>query len=154
MQNNPANMGWENEMTREEKIEFLSRYREIDNEINRLCEELSVWRARVTKITPTYSSLPRGSQQDDKLQSAIEKIMELEQEIDAEIDMLYKEKRAIKRAILTVKDKTLRKLLLLKYICKENCSWDKVALELGYTYRHITRMHGMALDRLHIDSCP
>lgn len=141
-------------MTREEKIEFLSRYREINDEINRLCEELSVWRARVTKITPTYSSLPKGSQQNDKIQSAVEKIMELEQEIDAEIDMLYKEKRKIKHAILTVKDKTLRKLLLLKYICKDNYSWDKVAAVLGYTYRHVTRMHGMALDRLHIDSCP
>lgn len=141
-------------MTREEKIEFLNRYREIDDEINRLCEELSIWRARVTKITPTYSFLPKGDQQDDKLQSAIEKIMELEHEIDAEIDMLYKEKRTIKRAILTVKDKTLRKLLLLKYICKDNCSWDKIATELGYTYRHVTRMHGMALDKLHVDSCP
>lgn len=141
-------------MTREEKIEFLSRYKEIDGEINRLCEELSVWRARVTKITPTYSSLPKGSHQDDKLQSAIEKIMELEREIDTEIDMLYKEKRTIKRAILTVKDKTLRKLLLLKYICKDNYSWEKIATELGYTYRHVTRMHGMALDKLHIDSCP
>ena len=147
-------MGWENKMTREEKIEFLSRYKEIDYEINRLCEELSVWRARVTKITPTYSSQPKGGQQEDQLQSAIEKIIELEQEIDAEVDMLYKEKREIQRAILTVKDKTLRKLLLLKYICKEKCSWDKIAIELGYTYRHVTRMHGMALDKLHIDSCP
>jgi predicted nucleic acid-binding Zn-ribbon protein len=86
-------------MTRKEKIEFLSRYKEIDDEINRFCEESSVWRARVTKITPTYSCLPKGSRQDDKLQSEIEKIMEMEEEINAEIDRLLDAKQAIIKSI-------------------------------------------------------
>lgn len=134
-------------MTREEKIEFLSRYKEIDGEINRLCEELSVWRERVTKITPTYSSLPKGGQQDDKLQSAIEKIMELEQEIDAEIDVLQKTRKAIVLAVCTIQDSSLRKLLALRYLNrKEDLTWEQITDKMHYAGRHIFRLHNLALD--------
>ena len=144
-------MGWENEMTRVEKIEFLSRYKEIDDEINRLCEELSVWRARVTKITPTYSSLPKGSQQDDKLQSAIEKIMELEQEINAEINVLQKTRKAIVLAVCTIQDRSLRKLLALRYLNrKENLTWEQIANRMNYAGRHIFRLHNLALDMIQL----
>ena len=138
-------------MTREEKIEFLSRYKEIDDEINRLCEELSVWRARVTKITPTYSSLPKGSQQDDKLQSAIEKIMELEQEINAEINVLQKTRKAIVLAVCTIQDRSLRKLLALRYLNrKENLTWEQIANRMNYAGRHIFRLHNLALDMIQL----
>ena len=145
-------MGWENEMTREEKIEFLSRYKEIDYEINRLCEELSVWRARVTKITPTYSSQPKGGQQEDQLQSAIEKIMELEEQINAEIDSLQKARTDIIKAVRTVNDKSLQKLLVLRYLSQgKNYSWEDIAIDLNYTYRHVTRIHKFALDKLFLN---
>ncbi len=142
-------------MTREEKIEFLSRYKEIDDEINRLCEELSVWRARATKITPIYSDMPKGSQQENPIQTAIEKIIALENEINAEIDELQKARTEIIAAVRTVDDKTLRQLLALRYLNRrEDYTWEQIAGKLNYTYRHTTRMHSLALDMLHVVSCP
>ena len=136
-------------MTREEKIEFLSRYKEIDYEINRLCEELSVWRARVTKITPTYSSQPKGGQQEDQLQSAIEKIIELEEQINAEIDVLQETRKEIVRAVYTVRDSCLRKLLVLRYLNrKEDLTWEQIASRMNYASRQIFRLHTQALGSI------
>ena len=142
-------------MTREEKIEFLSRYKEIDEEITRLCEEQSVWRLRATKITPTYSDMPKGGQQDDKIQSAVEKIISLEHEIDAEIDALQKARAEIIMAVRTVDDRLFRQLLAFRYLDRrDDYTWEQIAEKMKYTYRHVTRMHGLALDKLHIESCP
>lgn len=136
-------------MTREEKIEFLSRYKEIDGEINRLCEELSVWRARATKITPTYSDMPKGGQQEDKLQSAIEKIMELEEQIDAEIDRLQDAKRAILKTIRSIGDVRQRKVLALRYLDKrQRLTWERIAEEMGYDLRQVFRIHNSAIDAM------
>ena len=136
-------------MTREEKIEFLSRYKEIDNTIDRKLDELSMWKARRLNITPTYSDMPKGGQQDDKIQSAVEKIMMLEQDIDATIDELEKTRIEIERAIDRVPDRAQRLLLLLKYIDRQNnYTWDKIAVEMNYTWRHIMRLHNLALDSL------
>lgn len=134
-------------MTREEKIEFLDRYKEIDDEINRLCEELSVWRARATKITPTYSDTPKGSQQENPIQSAIEKIMELEEQINAEIDRLLDTKQAILKAIHSVNEVRFRKLLALRYLDKrKRLTWEQIASEMGYDLRQVFRIHNSAID--------
>ena len=136
-------------MTREEKIEFLSRYKEIDNTIDRKLDELSMWKARRLNITPTYSDMPKGGQQDDKIQSAIEKIMSLEEDINADIDELEKTRVEIVRVIDRVPDRAQRLLLLLKYIDRQNnYTWDKIAVEMNYTWRHIMRLHNLALDSL------
>lgn len=42
--------------------------------------------------------------------------------------------------------KTYYKLLMLRYI--ENETWEQIAVDLGYTHRHTTRLHGIALKKL------
>lgn len=42
--------------------------------------------------------------------------------------------------------KTYYKLLMLRYI--DNKTWEQIAVELGYTFRHTTRLHGIALKRM------
>lgn len=42
--------------------------------------------------------------------------------------------------------KVYYRLLILRYI--ENETWEQIAVELGYTFRHTTRLHGVALKRL------
>ena len=41
---------------------------------------------------------------------------------------------------------TYFRLLELRYM--EFKTWEQIAVELGYTYRHTTRLHGIALQRL------
>jgi len=47
------------------KIAWLNRYRKLDAEINRKCEELSRWRSRAEKITPALSKAPGGGGKGD-----------------------------------------------------------------------------------------
>ena len=42
--------------------------------------------------------------------------------------------------------KTYYELLMLRYV--DNKSWERIAVELGYTFRHTIRMHGIALQRI------
>jgi hypothetical protein len=136
-------------MTREEKIEFLSRYLEIDEEINRLCSELSMWRARATKITPTYSDMPKGGQQENSIQSAIEKIIVLEQEINVEIDHLQDTRQSIWKAIRSVGDVKLRRVLSLRYLDnRKRLTWEQIAIEMDYDLRQIYRIHNSAIDSI------
>lgn len=61
-------------LTSWEKKAYLERYQEVDREIDRLCEELSRWRALAIKITPILSQEPAGGRErENQIGVAIEK---------------------------------------------------------------------------------
>ena len=132
-------------MTNQEKKAWLGRYRQLDQRIGQLAEEISLWRSRAQKITPSYEGQPRGGG-EDRLQSAVEMILQLEKEADREIDALVALKGEIRRAIRTVEDSTLRLLLEDRYI--HGLTWEQVAERMGYGVRQIHRLHGESLSQL------
>lgn len=134
-------------MTNQEKIQYLSRFLCLDRRIERKCEELSRWRERATKITPTLSDMPKSpSSGADSIQTAVEHIIELESEINADIDQLTDTRREIQEAIQTVKDEKLQLLLEYRYI--DGMTWEQIAVKMEYSYMHICRLHGKALSNL------
>ncbi|HCM24092.1 MAG TPA: hypothetical protein DHW78_07205 [Ruminococcaceae bacterium] len=126
------------------KIDWLNRYRKLDKEVDRKCDELSRWRSRATKITPALTGMPGGGVAGDRVQDAVEKIVALEGEINAEIDRLLQVRGEIEKAIEAVPDDTLRTLLELRYI--DGLTWEKIAVKLNYSYMHICRLHGKAIQ--------
>lgn len=50
-------------LTSQEKKAYLEHYKEADREIDRLCEELSRWRALATKVTLVLSQEPTGGRE-------------------------------------------------------------------------------------------
>lgn len=135
-------------MTSQEKIKFLERYKNIDRQIQAKCDEKSVWMSRATKITPTLSDMPKGSEQENKIETAVEKIMLIESEINAEIDELLIVKTEVKAAIQTVPSEKYRELLERRYIRGQK--WEQVAVEMNYDYSWVLRMHGKALPMVQI----
>ncbi len=136
-------------MTSQEKKAWLGRYRQLDQRIGQLAEEISLWRSRAQKITPSYEGQPRGGG-EDRLQSAVEMILQLEKEADREIDALVALKGEIRRAIRTVEDSTLRLLLEYRYI--HGLTWEQVAERMGYDQRWVYRLHGKALNCLEVQT--
>lgn len=133
-------------MTIKEKKEFLSSYKLINSEINRLLSERERYYALATKITTTYSDMPTAHSNTSKVESAIEKITVLENKMDKKIDELTQQKEKIEKAITTVNDKTLEEILKRKYI---NCqTWEEIAVDMNYCYMHICRLHGQALKKM------
>ena len=139
-------------MTSQEKIDFLKRYAPINNRINRKIEEKSMWWSRATKITPTYSDMPKGGEQSNKIQSYIEKIEEIEKDIDSGIDELVKVKAEIEAAIKTVPDEKLKELLEYWYIDGKK-PWE-ISRKMDYDVegKNIYKMHRKAIDMVKVDT--
>lgn len=132
-------------MTNKDKKAWLKRYSAIDRQIKNKTDELSMWRSRATKITPTYSGLPKGGG-GDRIQTAVDNICRLEDEINAEIDRLIITRAEINEAIAKVEDERLREVLTLRYI--QGKSWEWIAVEMHYNYRWVTKLHGKALSEI------
>jgi NifB/MoaA-like Fe-S oxidoreductase len=137
-------------MTSQEKIEFLGRYKTISRRIDQLLDERAEWRARATKITPTLSDMPKGGEQPNKIQMAVEKMTEIEKEVDIEIDAAQTTKSEIMAAIKAVSDETLRNVLELRYISGKK--WEQIAVETNYDYRYVLKLHGRALQMVELDT--
>lgn len=135
-------------MTSQDKIEYLKRYKDIDRRIQAKCDEKSVWMARATKITPTFSEMPKGGQEESKIEAAIEKIMEIDSEINDEIDELLIVKSEVKAAINTVPNEKYRELLERRYIRGQK--WEQIAVDMNYDYSWVLRLHGKALPLVQI----
>lgn len=137
-------------MTTKEKKEYLKRYRKIDREVNQLLMEKDEIFSLGTKTTPTYSDMPKGTGENNKIQSTIEKLEEQEEKINKKIDLLYEVKEDIEKTLHTVEDDTLRVLLRYRYI--NGLTWEEIAVTMNYDYRWILRLHGKALNELTIKS--
>lgn len=135
-------------MTPENRVkeDWLNRYRKLDTEIDRKCEELSRWRSRAEKITPTLSQAPGGGGNGDRVADAVEKIMGIEEEINADVDRLISIRSEVEKAIKSVPDETLRTLLELRYI--DGLTWEKIAVRMNYCYMQVCRLHGKALAEI------
>lgn len=130
------------------KINWLNRYRSLDMEINRKCEELSRWRSRAEKITPTISKAPGGSGNGDRITDAVEKIVSIEEEINTDVDRLISVRGEVEKAIKSVPDETLRTLLELRYI--DGLTWEKIAVKMNYGFQWVCKLHGRALTQVHM----
>lgn len=123
--------------------EFLSQGRRIDDRIERKKEEIERLRSRLTKATAQLTGMPRGGSGGDWTDADV-KLLELEGVIAAEIKQLCTVKRQIIEAISAVHDTRYRDLLEMRY--RNNWTFEKIAVEMNYDWRHIMRMHKEALE--------
>lgn len=138
-----------NQLTNQEKKEYLRRYKAADDEINDLLRERERVMSRLTRMTPTLSGMPRGGEKD-ALAEGMDKLIALDREIGDKVDRLIDLRREIEGYLSTVCNATQRRLLRLRYL---HCmSWDRVAVEMGYELRWVYRVHGRALSALTIES--
>ena len=132
-------------MTNQEKKAWLQQYRLLDRQIQQKADEIAAWRARAEKVTPSYSGDPCGGG-GDRIQSAVDKILQLESEASQEISQLLELEREIREAIRTVEDPTLRLMLEYRYI--HGLTWEQIADRMSYNDRWVRRLHGKALEML------
>lgn len=70
-------------------------------------------------------------------------------DLQYKINDLIKEKLILTETIMTniykINDNVFEIILKMRYI--DCCSWEKIAVEIGYTVRQIHRLHGKALEK-------
>jgi DNA-directed RNA polymerase specialized sigma subunit len=126
--------------------EYLRQYLDADRAINAKLEQISKLRALATKTTQTLQPDKVQSSNENKTEKVIAKIVDLENEVNAEIDRLVNIKTQVEDVIRQVPDATQRIVLERRYILGE--TWEQIAVDLHYSYMQICRIHGKALQKV------
>lgn len=129
--------------------EYLSQYGRIERNIRRMEEEKENCRQRALRITPNYEPTVSGAGgASDRVGQAVEKMARWEEKIVAEIDRLCDLREEIEAVIGAVPDPVQRELLERRYIQLQ--SLERIAVEMNYSYVHVKRLHGWALQRIQV----
>jgi len=133
--------------------EYLGQAYRLDQRINSKLEQVMSLRDLTTKATATMSDMPGGGSHNVfKMQDIIGKIVDLENEINADIDRLVDLKRDMVAVIKAVVDPECQTLLELRYLCFK--PWEQIAVDMGYSVRQLYRLHDEALENVAVpQSC-
>lgn len=137
-------------VSNKDKIKYLKRYKWLDRRINSKLNELEVWRSRLGKLTPTLSNMPGGggSIYKSKDLDLIDKIVDIEAELDKEIDELILIKDEIRNAINSLDDDSEKTLMQYRYIDGMKFEW--IASTMEYHWRSVHKIHVRALSKIQI----
>ena len=130
----------------EQKIRYLSRYRRLNARIDRLLEEQSRWREMALKITPTLSQTPGWGESGSPIERPMDKVLEIDEEINREIDELQTVRQEIRAALNQLEDESLKLLMEYRYI--DGLTWEQIAVKMNYCWRQVCRKHGQALTQI------
>ena len=100
-------------------------------------------------VSLTYSDMPKSPNRDgSRMEDAIIKIIDLENEINQDMMKLVELKKDIIRRIKAVESAELQTILELRYL--SYMRWEEIAIELGYGIDNVFRLHRNALDEITI----
>ena len=117
-------------MTNQEKKSYLEQCRKLNDRINQEIEQLYRLKSQALKITPSLSLMPKSPSSNHCLQSAAERIMLKEWEINYLTDFLIDLRRSLIDDIYaSVTSHDLQLLLIQRYIYLR--SWTETAGKLG-----------------------
>lgn len=127
--------------------EYLAQAYRIDQRINSKLEQIVSLRELATKATYTLSDTPpSGSRNAHSMEGIIVKMMELENEINADIDVLIDLKKEIMSIIKKINNPEQQTLLELRYLCFK--TWEQIAVDMGYSIQNAYKVHDRALENI------
>ena len=128
--------------------EYLRQAYRLDQKINSDLEEVAALREMASSVSsPQLSERVQTSRKGNApFVRCLEKIIELEDKINKEIDLLVELKKEIRMVITTVEDTDERMVLKYRYV--HNYTWEQIGNELHADARTVRRWHGKAL--LHV----
>ena len=128
----------------EQKKEYLRSYRKIRAEAEAIQESIN--ELRLNKMSPSLGAqdgMPRGNGSSD-LSGYAARLDELERKLQEKHDTAVHLMGEITTSIDAMENATERALLRLRYIC--GYTWERIAVELGYSWRQVHYIHGKALQ--------
>lgn len=127
--------------------EFLRRARSVDRRVDEAQERVKRLRARLESGRMSQiTGMPRGGGAD--WTETADKLIELEQKVNAQTRELVRWKRMAIDAIDAVEEARLREVLELYYI--DGFTWEQVAKRMELDPRWVFRLHGKALLRVKV----
>ncbi len=134
-------------MTRQEKAEWLQRYRLSLMREKQLMEEIAMMRGRMTALAQSLGN-PRvqGGKREDRAARVLERLEQLETKLTAEAEGELEIREQMERAIGAREDRRLQLLLRMHYFSGK--SWEAMADAMQLDERWLRRLHTRALEQL------
>ena len=125
--------------------EYLSQAIWLDQMIDSKLEQLATLKSLAMKVTSSFTKekICGGNIEKSKMESTMVKVIDLENEINADIDRLVDLKKDIQDTINMMDDINQQLLLELRYLSGKG--WDEIAASMGYDPRTVYRIYGKAL---------
>ena len=130
-------------MNNEEKKQYLRRYQVAKRRAEMIQEEIEELRSSKTSPVGLGDGMPRGSGTSD-LSGYAARLDELMRELEAEKEMQMVTYHEIWNQVKKIPNATEQEVLTRRYLIGQ--SWEKIAVEMHYSYRQIIRIHGAALQ--------
>ena len=124
--------------------QYLSQISRLDRMIKNKMTELAQYKDLAYGLSAITNEERVNSSPDfDKMSGKVAKIIEMEQKIDSLIDEYVDKKNLIVSQIDSMENETYYEILFARYIEKK--TFERIADEIGYSFRNTTRLHGKAL---------
>lgn len=137
-------------MTYEEKVRWLRRYRDALRLEKELREELKDQQTRSCKTTAALTGMPGGGGDGQALPRAVESIVAVQQELQAQINLCGATRREVVAALDQVTDARDHEILRRRYLLGQR--WEKIAVEMNIELRWVYRRHRRAVSGLTMES--
>ena len=128
---------------------YLRQAFRLDQRINSKLDQVAALNELAEKATHTLTDMPKSPNRSTSvMEDTVVKIVDMQAEIDRDIDRLVDLKREIINVIKAVNNIECQTLLELRYLCFK--TWEQIAVDMGYTVRHVYRRHDSAIDLIQI----
>ena len=125
--------------------DYLSQAYRIDQRINSKLAQVMSLRDLLGKATVTLSGTPKeATPNPHSMEDTIAKMVDLENEINEDIDALVDLKAEIMRRIKRVENTEYQTILELRYLCFKR--WEEIAVEMNFSLQHLYRLHEKAVN--------
>ena len=124
--------------------EYLMQIYKLDKHINSKMSERNAIMNTLVGATDTSSEFTSTLNVGRPTEQTVLRLMEYNDQTNRYTDKLINLKVQIAEEIMKLEDDRHRMILRERYICCK--SFEEIAVNEGYVYRHITRLHGQALE--------
>ena len=136
----------------EEKKRYLNGYRYAKRREAQLVQQIEELRSQKMNPSIQYDGMPKGNAHSD-LSGYVARLDILISQLEQDREATVKAYHEIHDQIHKMQDGVEKEVLERRYLLLE--TWDKIAICMNYTYRHVIRLHGLALQNFTLlESCP
>lgn len=124
--------------------QYLNQIQDCRKRIKEKQEQIEQKRSLVESITASTNDVKVQSSGDyDKMAAAVANIVDMESELQVMINEYIATEKVISAQIDAVDRPLEREVLHWRYVCGK--TFEETSVIIGKTYRHTTRIHGIAL---------
>ena len=124
--------------------EYLSQARYLDARINTKIKQLEALNTLATSATSVLTGMPHSpNKATSKMADIVDKIVDLQAEINRDIDALVDLKGEMRSKLEMVPAEDYKAILEVRYLCF--MSWEQIASDLGLSVPYTYKLHDRAL---------